>query len=281
MRNLHYLDGRWVESKNLKISVFDLSVLRGFGVFDFLRTYQQKPFCLKEHLDRLFKSAKIFGIKIPKTKKEMEKIILTGIKKNRKGELNIRILITGGIGPDSLTPGKPSVIVIFTPAVAYPLEYYQRGVKVVTFKTKRRLPEGKSLNYLMAILSLKKAKKQKAVEAIYIDKAGKIYEGTTSNFFAVIDGRLITPKKDILEGITRKVVINLAKKLKILVTEGNLFLNEIKKFSEAFLTSSSKEIMPVVRIDNVLIGDGKVGPITKKLMEEFWKITRGYSLLSK
>lgn len=192
MKNFHYLDGRWVDSKNLKISVFDLSVLRGFGVFDFLRTYNSRPFRLKEHIDRLFNSAKILGINIGKTKKEIEKLVLTGIKKNRKGELNIRIVVTGGVGPDSLTQGKPSIIIAFTPAIDYPAEYYQKGVKIVSFKTKRVLPAAKSLNYQMGILALQKSKKQKAVEAIYIDEKGKIYEGTTSNFFAVINDKFRT-----------------------------------------------------------------------------------------
>lgn len=271
----HYLNGRWVDSQNLKISAFDLSVLRGFGVFDFLRTYHRKPFLLKDHLDRLFNSAKILGIKIPKTKKEIEKIVFEGIKKNPKEELNIRLLVTGGIGLDSVTPGQPSLIVIFTEVVEYPKEYYQKGVKVITYPAERIFPTVKSLNYLSGIVALQKAKKEKAVEAIYIDKNGRILEGTTSNFFAVINDQLITPKEEILFGITRKVVIDLAKKLKIPVKEENLYLSQIKNFSEAFITASNKEIMPVVRIDeNITIGSGQVGKITKKLMEEFWRLTK-------
>lgn len=270
----HYLNGRWVDSQNLKISAFDLSLLRGFGVFDFLRTYNRKPFLLKDHLDRLFNSAKILGIKIPKIKKEIEKIVFEGIKKNPKAELNIRLLVTGGIGPDSVTPGQPSLIVIFTEAVDYPKEYYQKGVKVITYPAERIFPKAKSLNYLAGIVALQKAKKQKAVEAIYIDKNGRILEGTTSNFFAVINNQLVTPKEEILFGITRKVVINLAKKLKIPVKEEDLYLSQIKNFSEAFLTASNKEIMPVVRVDNKMIGNGRVGEITKRLMKEFWKLIK-------
>lgn len=271
MKSLHYLNGKWVKTKDLNISAFDLAVIRGFGIFDFLRTYNRQPFLLDDHLERLFNSAKTLGIEIPKTKKALENIVFEGIRKNPGGELNIRLVVTGGVGPDSTTPGKPSLIVIFTPAVNYPKSYYQKGVKVISYQEERVLPETKSLNYLTAIIALQKAKKEKAVEAIYVDQKGKIFEGTTSNFFAVINDKLITPKEKILFGITRKLVINLAKKLKIDFEEKNLYLSQIKSFSEAFITASNKEIMPVVKIDDQIIGEGKPGKITRQLMKEFRK----------
>lgn len=277
MNNLHYFNHQWVSSSELKISVFDLAVLRGYGVFDFLRTYNRKSFMLDDHLNRLFNSAKNIGIKPPKTKKEIKEIILSGIEKNPGGELNIRILITGGVGPDSITPGRPSLIVIFTPAINFPKEYYQKGVKVITFPAGRVYSVVKSLNYLTGVIALKKAKKEGAVEAIYVNDYGQILEGTTSNFFAVIDNQLITPKKEILFGITRKVVINLAKNLKIPVKEENIFLSQIKNFSEAFITASNKEIMPVIKIDKNLIAGGQVGIITKKLMFDFHRLVKNAS----
>lgn len=280
MKNIHYLNGNWVYDEDLKISVFDLSVLRGFGVFDFLRTYHRRLFMLKDHLDRLFNSAKILGIKVPKTKREIEKMVFEGIKKNRGRDFNIRIIVTGGVGPNSVTPGNSSLIVMFTQAIDYPKEYYVKGVKVITYKTKRTFPKAKSLNYLTGITVLQKAKKEKAIEAIYIAE-GKIYEGTTSNFFAVINSKLVTPKRDILLGITREIVLNLAKRLKIKVVERGLKLSEIKNFQEAFITASNKEIMPVTKIDDYIVGNGRVGEISKLLMREFGKITRGYSFLSK
>lgn len=232
---------------------------------------------LDDHLNRLFNSAKNIGIKPPKTKKEIKEIILSGIEKNPGGELNIRILITGGVGPDSITPGRPSLIVIFTPAINFPKEYYQKGVKVITFPAGRVYSVVKSLNYLTGVIALKKAKKEGAVEAIYVNDYGQILEGTTSNFFAVIDNQLITPKKEILFGITRKVVINLAKNLKIPVKEENIFLSQIKNFSEAFITASNKEIMPVIKIDKNLIAGGQVGIITKKLMFDFHRLVKNAS----
>jgi len=274
MPNIHYLNDNWVDDEGLKISAFDLSFLRGFGVFDFLRTYNRKPFRLTDHLDRLFNSAKILGIKIGKTKKEIERIVLAGIKKNLAGELNIRLVVTGGVGPDSITPGKPSLIVMFTPVVAYPKKYYTKGVKVITYPAQRLLPQAKSLNYLEGIIALQKAKKEKAVEAVYT-AYGKIFEGVTSNFFAVINGKLVTPKNEILPGVTKKVVLSIAKRLKIGVEEREIKLSEIKNFQEAFLSASNKEIMPVVRIDETIVGNGRVGKITQRLMKEFRQMTLG------
>lgn len=271
----HYFDGKWLKGSELKISVFDLSVLRGFGVFDFLRTYKRQPFRLGEHVSRLFNSAQILGLKVPRSSREIAKLVDEGIKKNpHLADLNIRIVVTGGIGPDSTTPGISSLIILFSKAIDYPADYYKKGIKVITFQAKRTLPGAKSLNYLAGILALQEAKKQKATEAIYVDEKGKMSEAVTSNFFAVIGGRLVTPKESILLGITRKVVLDLAQRLKTPVLEKDLSLKEIAKFQEAFITASNKEIMPVVKIDNQTVGDGRPGKLTKALMGEFGKITR-------
>lgn len=273
--NFHFIDDRWVITEDLKLSVFDLSVLRGYGIFDFLRTYDRQPFRLREHLARLANSAKIVGIKLPKSQRQIEKLVLLGIKKNKDlKELNIKIIVTGGISADSLTPGSASLIIIFTQATIYPKNYYQKGIKVITYKAKRNLPRAKYLNYFLGIMALNLARKKKAVEAIYTDEKGKLYEAITSNFFVVINNKLATPKNGVLLGITRKTVLELAKKMKISVAERNLYRHELGNFQEAFLTASNKEIMPVVKIDNRMIGNGKVGPITKIFMAEFIKITR-------
>jgi branched-chain amino acid aminotransferase len=272
----HYLNHRWVKKEALKISAFDLAVTRGFGAFDFLRTYNKKPFFLEAHLDRFFNSLSILEIKPLKTKREIEKIIKEGIQRNNFEETNIKIIQTGGESDDGITPkGKYSFIVMFTPATLYPKQYFEKGIALITYPFSRLFPEAKSLNYLAGVLAIKKAKKQKAVEALYVDKE-KIYECVTSNFFAVLGEKIVTPKKNILLGITRKVVIDLAKKLGFQVEERDLFLKEIPKFSEAFITASNKEIMPVVKIDEKKIGTGGVGKITKALMKEFKNLTKNY-----
>ena len=270
MINWHYLNNKWVKGKDLKISAFDLAVTRGFGIFEFLRTYQRQPFFLKDHLDRFFHSAKLFDLKIPKTKKEIAEIVFQGIKKNPAVDLNIKIILTGGETVDGITPiGKHLFIVTFSPVVNYPEEFYQKGIKVITLKSDRFLPEAKSLNYTQAVLAMIKAKKMGAEEALYIDKKGRITEATRSNFFAILDKKLVTPNSKILSGITRKIIFELAKKLKIPLVKRLLFTSEIKNFEEAFITATNKEIMPVVKIDNIIINKGRVGEMTKRLMKEF------------
>lgn len=270
---LHYLDGKWVETKDLKISALDITVLRGFGVFDYLRTYNKKPFLLKEHINRLFNSANMLDISIPLNKKDLTDSILLGIKKNKKifSDFSVRILITGGIGEDSTTPGKPSIVIIFTQALDYPKLYFEKGIKIITYKAKRTFPFAKTLNYSAGILALQKARAQKALEAIYIDDK-YAYEGITSNFFGVVGGKLVTTKSDILIGVTRNMVLKIAKEKKIKVVERSIHLKEIPQFQEAFLTASNKEIMPVVRIDNKKVGNGKVGQITKELLAAYRNI---------
>jgi len=272
----HYLNNRWVKTKDLKITAFDLAVTRGFGAFEFLRTYNKKPFRLEEHLNRFFHSLSILQMKPAKTKKEIKKIIKEGIKKNKMKDLSIRIIQTGGKSDDGLIPkGKSNFIVMFSVVKIYPKKYYKQGIKLLTYPFLRRLAKAKSLDYLIGVLAVKKAKKQKAVEALYIDSE-KIYEGVTSNFFAVIEEKIVTPKDNVLPGITRQVVIEIAKKLGFLVEERDLFLKEIPNFSEAFITATTKEIMPAVVIDNLKIGDGKVGKITKILMKEFKRLVAKY-----
>ena len=207
----HYLNNRWIKTEDLKISAFDLSVTRGFGVFDFLRTYNKKPFFLEAHLDRFFNSLSILEMKPLKTKKEIEKIINEGIKKNNFEETSIKIIQTGGATDDGILPnGKYNFIAIFTKATIYPKKYFEKGIALITYPFSRLFPKAKSLNYLAGVLAIKNAKKQKAVEALYVDKE-KIYECVTSNFFAVLGEKIVTPKENILLGITRKVVIDLAK----------------------------------------------------------------------
>jgi branched-chain amino acid aminotransferase len=275
MKNLHYLDGEWFETKDLKISAFDLSVLRGYGIFDFLRTYNHKPFRLKEHIDRLYNSARILNLPMRWKREEIEQIVAEGIEKNKDvhKDFNIRIVVTGGVGADSTTPGNPSLMVIFSGAIDYPRDYYEKGVKIITHQYLRNLPDAKTLNYLIGIQVLQKAKSQGAIEVIYVYNDGKIYEGTTSNIFFVKDNELITPKSDILVGVTRRVLFELAKKLKVPCRETDIWYNDIPTFDECFITASNKEIMPVVTIDDKTVGNGAVGEITNLLLSEYRKLT--------
>ncbi len=266
MELIHNVNGAWVPTSKATLSVFDLAVLRGFGIFDYLRTYGRKPFTLSQHLDRLFRSAGYISLQVPKTKEEITAIILKGIEKNAAGkELDIRIVVTGGVGHNSITPGNSSLLVLFGEVTDYPAEYYTKGVKIITETMVRQFPRAKTINYIMAIPALSRAREKHAIEVVYVGHDTTIYEGTTSNFFAVIDGKLVTPKDDVLIGITRTLVLDLAKKLKMPVEERRITTTELPSISEAFITASNKEIMPVTTINESPVGDGSVGPVTKRL----------------
>lgn len=280
--NIFLINNKFFPEKEAKISVYDLGLLRGYAIFDFLRTYNEKPFYLKEHLKRLLNSAKIIGLKHNFTLEKLEKLVLKTLKKNKHlKEANIRIILTGGNSKDFITPSKPNLIIMVTPLKEYPREIYQKGGKLITQIFERILPRAKTIVYTQAIQFLQQAKKKKAVEVLLISQEGKILECTTSNFFAVIqhnkDFVLITPSKEkILPGVTRKIVIDLAKKMKIKVFEREIDAGEIKNFKEAFITASNKEILPIIQIDDYKINKGGVGEITKKLMDGFKKLTKNY-----
>lgn len=271
---LHYLNGEWVTTENLKISAFDLAVLRGYGLFDFLRTYHKKPFRLDDHITRLYNSAAIIGIPLKWDKTEIEEILQTGIQKNAEeaDDFDIRILVTGGVGVSSTTPGNPSLIITFQKAFVYPEQCYTEGAKLYSYDYVRVLPSAKSLNYVVGIRELQNARKQGALEVLYVHDGGKIYEGMTSNFFGVKNGELYTRHADVLLGVTRKVVLELAESLGIPVHEVDIRYDDLKTFDETFITASQKEIMPIVQVDDITIGIG-VGPMTKKLHESYKKLT--------
>lgn len=276
MDDFHFINDRWVKTGELKISAFDLSVTRGFGVFDFLRTYHNRPFMLKEHIARFFNSLKILKMTSVKTKKEIEAIIKEGVNRNRFPETNIKIIQTGGGSDDGITPnGKYTFMAMFTPATRYPSSYFQKGIKLITSPMGRICTDAKSLNYMAGVLALQEAKKQKAVEALYID-SNYVYECVASNFYGVKKGVLVTAKKQILMGVTRKVILELARKLSIPIAERAIQKQELKTFSEAFISASNKEIMPVVQIDTIRVNTGKQGPITKEIMNAFKKYTERY-----
>ncbi|MCS7201045.1 MAG: aminotransferase class IV [Patescibacteria group bacterium] len=269
---IFYVNGRFVEENEAKISVFDLGFSRGYGVFELLRTYNHKPFFLREHLRRLFRSARLIGLRHNYSLDELEKIIIRTLNKNLSysGDFNIRVILTGGNSTDFITPTKPNLFVIITPFRGLSRILYNRGIKIITHQTERVLPQAKTLIYTEAVKLLRLAKKRGAHEVLLVDKKGKISECTTSNFFAVIDGVLVTPKLgNILPGITRQIVIKLAHRLKIPVIERDIYISEVKTFQECFITATNKEILPVVKIDNFLIVNSKAGKIIEILSKGF------------
>ena len=270
-----YLNGKYVALDQACLPVNDLGIVRGYGVFDFLRTYNGVPFKLREHVQRLQNSAKLIGLNLPWTTEEIEAIAQDTLGRNKLPEANIRIVVTGGASADFITPlGQPSLMVIVTPVSEYPKEYYERGVKAIAVQIERFLPKAKSLNYISAIGALQQAKLTNAVEALYINQQGHVLEGTTTNFYIFRESKLITPKEGILKGITRDVVLELAEN-RFEIVEQPIYYSDLSSCDEAFITSSTKEIMPVVQIDELDISKGKPGENTQLLMQLFQNYTRG------
>lgn len=226
---------------------------------------------MDDHLSRFSHSASRLTLKVPVSKKELRRIIFRLITKNKSlKELSFRIVLTGGETKDGKTSLRPTFFIIVEPVHYYPSKVFEKGIKLITLNYCREFPEIKSINYLLAVSQWRNALKKKAAEILYVCQ-GKVLEGSTSNFFMIKNKVLFTPKSGILEGVTRKIVIKLAKENKIKVREKILSLKEVLKADECFITATDKEIMPVVKIDNHKIGSGRVGSQTKKLMELFQK----------
>ncbi len=261
------MDGKFLPWDKAVIPVDDLAVLRGYAVCDIIRTIGRIPYCLDAHIDRLLGSVTKIGLTPAWTKQEIKDIVIKVLEKNAQmDEANVRILVTGGSSPDFFTPADhPRLIVLATDIPALPAHWYTKGIKVITFFQQRVLPDAKATNYIPAVLALKEAKAQGAVEAIYTTRDNLVLEGTTSNLFALIDGTLVTPENGVLKGITRKTVIELGKKL-FPVAEQDLSLDTLLSASELFITGTNKGVVPVIQVNDHMIGTGTPGPGTLALM---------------
>ena len=275
----YYIDGQFVGDDNSFISVKDIIVLRGFGVFDFLITYNGRPFHLEEHVRRLEDSARHIGLEIRQTNSEICEIVRETVSRNpHHTESAIRIVHTGGISSDGLTPeGRGVLIVMVSQKRDLPPHLYTDGARLITVDAGRFMPAAKSTCYLSAVLASRAAKTQGAVEALYVDRENRILEGATTNFFCFIGDRLVTPREDVLSGVTRNVVTGLAKDLYELESR-DVNMSEVGDMQEAFITASNKEVMPVVGIDDLRIGNGRVGERVKKVMQAFRDYTFSYGL---
>jgi branched-chain amino acid aminotransferase len=271
MESIAYFNGNIVESKNVLISPYDLGLLRAYGVFDVMRTWSNRPFLLPEHYRRLRNSAKELSLRVPLSEKEFAAVVENLLRLNAFPESRIRTVLTGGPSPDGYAPtGKQTFFILIEEIVPLPDEVYVRGAKIITVDYHRERSHVKSTNYSAAMKHHKERVKKNALEILYVHE-GKALEGSASNLFSVKKKRLITPKDDILPGITRNYIIRLAKKLKFGVEERAISVKELLKADEVFMTSTTKNIVPVVAIDSNRIGPGTVGPVTTQIMDCFIK----------
>lgn len=272
--NIFFINGKYLPENKTFISVNDLGLQRGYGVFDVLRTYNDKPFLLDKHLDRLFSSAKAINLTIPYSKKEIRKYILDLQPMNKHNESLIKIIVTGGDSDDGITPNNKATVII-TDKQLPPTDnnIYCKGMRLITHKYLRNIPPVKSLNYIELIKNKKLLDKKRAYTLLYIHK-NKVLEGATCNIFLIKNSIIKTPRSNILNGITRQFVISLINdNFKNKIIQGNISLKELVRADEVFITSTTKGVVPVVSIDNNKIGNGKPGEITKRIINKFDQYT--------
>ncbi len=285
-----FLDGRFVEKEEAKLSVFDHGVLYGDGVFEGIRAYHGRVFKLSEHIERLYNSARAITLTIPYSKQETEKLVLETLRINKLKDGYIRLVVTRGVGDLGLDPNKcpkPTVFIIADKIKLYPEEYYKKGLEIVIVSTRRNIPEAinpciKSLNYLNNILAKIEANRAGVPEAIMLNSNGFVAECTGDNIFILKENTLITPPTwaGALDGITRLTVMELVKNnLKLRIKEDLLTPYHLYTADECFLTGTAAEVIPVTKIDSRLIGEGKPGKITVKLIREFHELTKTTGVL--
>jgi branched-chain amino acid aminotransferase len=279
-----YIDGKYFDERTAKISVFDHGLLYGDGVFEGIRAYHGRVFKLKEHIDRLFYSAKAILLDIPMSHAEIMRATVATCRKNNLRDGYIRLVVTRGVGTLGLNPNRcarPSVIIIADKIQLYPPALYKRGMDIVTVATTRNLhsavnPAIKSLNYLNNILAKIEANNAGVEEAIMLNSEGYVAECTGDNIFLVRGDKLLTPplSAGALYGITRGTVMELAEAAGLKVSEPNLTRYDVFNADECFLTGTGAELIPVVKVDGRVIGSGKPGPVTKQLVAKYHALTK-------
>ena len=279
-----YLNGKFVDAAQARLSVFDHGVLYGDGVFEGIRSYNGRIFKLQEHVDRLFESAHTIMLAIPHTKARLIEAVKQSVRINKLTDAYIRLVVTRGEGDLGLDPRKcrrPTVFIIADKIQLYPKALYERGLALITVATQRNVPEAlnpqiKSLNYLNNILAKIEAINAGFEEAIMLSPSGYVTECTGENLFVVKGRRLLTPPPyvGVLRGITRQTVMELGRGFKLDVREELLTRHDLFNADEVFLTGTAAEIVPVSKIDGRMIGNGKPGPLTKQLQAKFRQLTR-------
>lgn len=258
-----YLNGRFLDGADAKISVFDPGFLYGDGIFETLRTYRGGVWQMREHLARLYESARMRGWKLPWKQEQLTVIIEKTVSKNAFREARIRMMITQGLK-------EPTLLVWVTPLEKLPSSLYVRGVSAITFPLERPFPQMKTTSMQPLLIARAEMNRKRAFEALLINRKGCITEGTWTNVFAVKKKILLTPRLGALLGTTRDTVLRLARPL-LRVRQRDITRRELMNADECFLTNAPKGIVPVVKIDGEKIGAGRVGPVTKHLQKEFDK----------
>ncbi|MGK7394751.1 MAG: aminotransferase class IV [Candidatus Cyclobacteriaceae bacterium M3_2C_046] len=268
MKTYHYfLNGKILPADQAFLSVRDIGILRGFGIFDFFRTYKGKPLLMEKYLERFHRSAQAMNLPLKHAVDELKNIISELLEKNDSLQAGIRLILTGGISPDAFSPAQPNFAILVEPLHFPSDEVFQKGIKLITHQYQREWSRIKTTNYLSAILLQPKIKAEKAFDVLFHFNR-EVREVSRSNVFLIKDQKVITPEQHILLGVTRKKVIELASQ-HYQVEERTISMDEIATADEFFMTGTTKKVLPVVQIDQHRIHEGKPGPVTRHLMKIF------------
>ena len=263
-----FINDRFMKLEDAHLHISDLSIQRGYAAFDFLRTLDFKPLFIDDYLDRFFRSIELLQLNTEFNKQQVKKIIHQLIEKNNLPVSGIRMMMTGGYSPGGYEPATPNLVITQQILQVPPTDDLKPGIKVITYEYQRDLPRIKSINYLVGVWLQQKVKEKNAADVLYY-KNNLVTEFPRSNIFIVSkQGELITNEKNILEGITRKKVLELAAD-KFPVKLKDITLDEIKNAAEVFMTSTTKRILPIIQVDETLINQGQVGQMTKALHTSF------------
>lgn len=291
MGRLVSIDGQIVAADEARVSVFDRGFLYGDSVFETIRTYDGQPFELEAHLSRLARSAELVAIELPVSLTQLGQEIISVVGQAGNSESYIRLMITRGAGELGLAPElslAPLRVVLVMPLTPPPEKNYREGIDVISVQTQRATDASDTAgakvgNYLASVLAMKQAALAGAKEALILDQAGRVVEGASSNIFLVKQGRLVTPPESagILPGITRANLLLVAAREHISVEFKEIELRDVLSADEVFISSSIREILPVVRVDGQLIGRGEPGRMTQRLLASFRAWVRGHGSVAR
>ena len=269
MKPFCFADGAIIPTESATIHPMDLGLIRGFGIFDFFRTSGSTPLFLEHYLDRFIASAEKTHIPLPYTREQLRQIIAELIEKNDLHDGGLRMVLSGGISENHFSPAEGKLF-IFAEALTLPSEEkYTEGIKLLTLEYVRPIADIKTTNYTLPVWHSVNWKRLGAEDVLY-HWNGWVSESSRSNFFIVKNGVLHTPDQHILMGITRKKILEIAGNVVI----RPISLEEVWEADEAFISSTTKILLPVTKLDDRIIGDGKPGPVTLKVLEEFRKLEK-------
>ncbi len=274
---MHYLNGSFVSEEELLISPRDLGYSRGYGVFEYLITYNGRPFLINEHLERLYASASDIALTLPWKKSELSALVYETLSKNVSGEeKSIKITVSGGVSSSLRMEQEPTLIIMIDPRPEYSLDRYEQGIEVHTVLHTRYSPSTKTLNYIEAVKQMQIRKGTGTVEPLYYNEQ-QVFEGARSNIFARFGDQLLSPKQNVLSGITRNCFLSFFNMEGITTQLADFSLDMLRTADEVFFTGTPIEILPITKIDGLPVGKGGVGEVTKEAMRQFKNFTRSHA----